>query len=407
MKRIPGFDRAFGLLFLCIPAALVLRHLTDAPPTAVFTVSALAIVPLAGMMGRATERLAQGVGPGIGGLLNATFGNAAELIVGIVALRAGLADLVKASITGSIIGNVLLVFGLAALLGGLRYPAQRFNRTAASLGSTLLVLSAIGLVIPAIFHSVGGGGPAREQQLSLWIAIVLICTYGLSLVFALRTHPYLYLGSAAAAGRGWNRVAGDGGSGEQGPGTGGGGRHGPPAGARTVEDPDRLADADPDLAAKLGRSGVASALLRLVVAAALVGVMSEILVGTVEEAARALGMSEVFIGVILIALIGNAAEHSTAVLMAIKGKMELAVHIAIGSSMQIALFVAPLLLLLSYVIGPGPIDLRFTTMEVVAVALSVGIMALIAGDGETHWMEGALLLAVYLILGVAFFALPA
>lgn len=351
------------LLLLFAPVALVLEHMAHAPGIAVFVASSLAIIPLAGLMGRATEQLAERLGEGIGGLLNATFGNAAELIIAMVALRAGLHDLVKASITGSIIGNILLVFGAGALYGGLRYERQGFNRTAAGLGTTLLVLSAIGLVVPAIFHYlVGAGAVARERELSFEIALVLMATYVLSLVFTLRTHRHLYVGDA---------------------------------GAHALE----------EVHAEVGSTR--SALLLLLAATAGIAVMSELLVAAVEEAARAFGMTEVFVGVILVALIGNAAEHSTAVLMAGKNRMDAAINIAVGSSIQIALFVAPVLVFLSYVIGPRPMDLIFTTLEVVAVAIAVAIMALISNDGESHWMEGVQLLAVYVILGIAFFFLPA
>ncbi len=361
--RLFAADNVLLLLLVFVPVAAVLEY-AHASGVYVFAAAALAIVPLAGLMGRATEHLASRLGEGIGGLLNATFGNAAELIIALVALRAGLHDVVKASITGSIVGNILLVFGLAALVGGARRRAQHFNATAARLGSTLLLLSAIALVIPAIFHLiVGDAAGVGERKLSLEIAVVLMVTYILSLVFTLRTHRHLYDGGAGAEGE----AAAD--------------RHG---------------DAWPR-----GRAvGV------LVVATVLVAVMSEFLVGAIDEAAGRLGMNEVFVGVILVALIGNAAEHSTAILVARKNKMDLAINIAIGSSIQVALFVAPLLVFLSYGVGPAPMDLRFTTLEVVAVAASVGAIAQIAQDGETNWMEGVQLLAVYCILGMAFFFLP-
>lgn len=356
-------DYWLSAFLVFVPIALVLEHVLHAPATWIFLASAIAIIPLAGWMGRSTEHLAERVGDGLGALLNATFGNAAELIIAVIALRAGLHDLVKASITGSIIGNVLLVFGLAALLGGLRHPRQVFNRTAGHMGSSLLVLSAVGLVVPAIFHMVAGEGfGPREQGMSLEISIVLIVTYLLSLLFTLKTHSHLYLGTG---GHGHEEAEGG---------------HEPwPAAV--------------SFAVLLG-------------SAILVGVMSELLVAATEEAAHTLGMSEVFVGVILVALVGNAAEHSSAILVAMKNKMDLAMNIAVGSSIQIALFVAPVLVFTSYFVGPGPMDLRFTTMEVVAVALSVSIMAFIAQDGETHWMEGVQLLAVYLILGIAFYFLP-
>jgi len=361
MRRLTVDSVLLGLLVF-VPTALVLEYGFHAGGTWVFLTSALAVVPLAGLIGRATEHLAERVGAGMGGLLNATFGNAAELIIAIMALRAGLHDLVKASITGSIIGNVLLVFGLSALLGGLRFRIQRFNATAARLGATMLLLATIGLVIPAIFHLlVGTRGAGSEQTMSLLIAAVLIVTYVLSLVFTLRTHSHLYVGV-------------------------------------TVED-------DPVHAHGSPWPPLRSALV-LLVATGLVAVMSELLVRSVEPAAEVLGMNQIFIGVILVAIVGNAAEHSAAVMVALKDKMDLCVNIAVGSSLQVALFVAPLLVFLSYLVGPAPMDLRFTGLEVVAVAVTVGIMLAIAQDGESHWMEGVQLLAVYAILGIAFFFLP-
>ena len=346
------------ILLIFLPISLVLEYVTHASGIAIFATSALAIIPLAGLMGHATEQLAERLGEGIGGLLNATFGNAAELIIAIVALNAGYHDLVKASITGSIIGNILLVFGASSLYGGLKYPFQRFNPTAASLGSTLLVLSAIALVVPAIFHLVGGAeAPGAESALSFEISIVLIVTYVLSLVFTLKTHRHLYVGEHT---------------------------------------PGELH----------GRPGIGQSIALLLIATAGVAVMSELLVGAVEESASALGMNEVFVGVILVAIIGNAAEHSSAILLAGQNRMDAAINIAVGSSIQIALFVAPVLIFLSRMIGPAPLDLIFTRLEVVAVAISVGIMALVCLDGESNWMEGVLLLAVYVIPGMAFFFLP-
>ena len=367
MKRWLRWENALALLLVFVPVTLVLEFVMGVHGTPIFVTASLAIIPLAGLMGRATEQLAHHVGAGLGGLLNATFGNAAELIIAGFALHAGLHDVVKASITGSIIGNVLLVFGLAALLGGLKFPVQQFNRTAASLGGTMLVLSAIGLVIPAIFHAVADVPPSTEFTLSRDIAVVLMASYALMLVFSLRTHPHLYLGDTASA----EATSGEG-----------------------------VAESAPHQSAR-------SALVLLLASAATVGVMSEMLVGAIEPAAEQFGMSEVFVGVILVALVGNAAEHSTAVLVAVKNKMDLAVNIAVGSSIQIALFAAPLLVFLSYVIGPEPMDLVFTPFEVVAVGLSVGIIALITHDGESHWMEGVQLLAVYVMLGMGFWFLPA
>jgi len=342
-------------LLLLIPVAIGLEF-AEADPLYIFIASAGAIIPLAGWMGRSTEWISEHLGPGIGGLLNATFGNAAELIIAIMALRAGLHDVVKASITGSIIGNILLVLGLAVVAGGLKRPELKFNRTAASLGTTLLALSAVALVVPGLFHHLSGRAP-EERTLSLEIAIVLAVTYVLSLIFSLHTHKHLYVGEDSEDALGMHHVP-------------------------------------------LWRATVV-----LLVATGFVALMSEMLVGTVEHAAARLGMSDVFVGVFLLAIIGNAAEHSTAVLMAMKNKMDLAINIAVGSSLQVALLVAPLLVFVSYLFG-RPMDLVFTTFEIAAVVLAAAVVNLIALDGESNWMEGALLLAVYGILGMAFYALP-
>ena len=368
VSRFLSVDRILFALLLSVPATLTMVWGFGLHGTPVFIAAAVSIIPLAGYMGRATERLSEHLGAGGGGFLYATFGNAAELIIAIMALRAGLMDVVKASLTGSIIGNLLLVLGLSILVGGLKFPPiQRFNRTAASMGATMLLLAAIGLVLPAIFHQVvGDGAVGLERGLSLDISLVLMATYVLGLVFSFRTHSHLYLGTGAAMDHG----SADGDS------------HPPP------------------------RGGAARALGLLLLSAAAVGVMSELMVGALEEAAHDLGMNQVFVGVILVALVGNAAEHSTAVLMAAKNKMDLSVNIAVGSSIQIAMFVAPLLVFLSYAIGPAPMDLHFTSLEVVAVVLSTGVIALVSLDGESHWMEGVQLLAVYVMLGLAFFFLP-
>ena len=355
-------ENVLTLLLVFVPITLVLEYVVHASGTTLFITSAIAIIPLAGIMGKSTEMLAERVGAGLGGLLNATFGNAAELIIAVFALRAGLTDLVKASLTGSIIGNILLVFGLSALLGGFRHQRQTFNKTAATLGATMLLLSAIALVVPAVFHFISAPGAepiTADRSLSLEISVVLMVCYVLSLVFSLRTHGHLYAGSSHAA------------------------EH-------------------PEGHVVWSRRRSFAVLLA---AAAVVGWMSEILVAGAEEAAHSLGMNEVFVGVIIVALVGNAAEHSTAVLVALKNKMDLSLQIAVGSSVQIALFVAPLLVFLSYVIAPQPLDLLFTPLEVVAVAISVLVVGQISNDGETNWMEGVLLLAVYSILGLAFFNL--
>jgi Ca2+:H+ antiporter len=366
LKRLLG-GNWLNLLLVFVPVALVLDYGVHASPILVFVASCLGVVPLAGIMGQATEHLAERMGEGIGGLLNATFGNAAELIIAIIALRAGLFDLVKASITGSIIGNILLVMGLSTLAGGIKHETQRFNATAAAMGTTMLVLSAVGLLVPAVFHAIlEGGGVTQsdvvaQHSLSLYISIVLIVTYALGLVFTLRTHRYLYVGDVS-------------------------------------REDDEPGDVHPGPAWR--------PVLTLLAATAGVAVMAELLVGAAEATAHALGWSDVFVGVIVVAIIGNAAEHSTAVLMALKDKMDVAINIAVGSSIQVALFVAPVLVFLSHAIAPKPMDLIFTRLEVLAVGVSVGIMGFIANDGESHWMEGVQLLAVYAILGIAFFFLP-
>jgi Ca2+:H+ antiporter len=375
LKKLSG-GNLLNLLLVFVPVAFVMEFVLHSDPMAIFVVSCLAIIPLAGLMGHATEELAERMGEGVGGLLNATFGNAAELIIAIMALRAGLYDLVKASITGSIIGNILLVFGLSTLVGGLRFPTQRFNPTAASLGTTLLVLSVVGLLVPAVFHElVGTTAVAAERNLSLEISIVLMATYVLSLFFTLKTHKHLYTGDVD--------------------------REGDEADA-----PHAAGDAPAHGHAQRPTWKPVSLLL-----AATVGIafMAEFLVGAAEVTAQQLGWSEIFVGVIVVAIIGNAAEHSTAIIMAAKNKMDVAINIAVGSSIQVALFVAPVLVFLSYILAPagrGPLDLIFTPLEVLAVSAAAGIMAFISHDGESHWMEGVQLLAVYIILGIAFFFLP-
>jgi Ca2+:H+ antiporter len=347
-----------NLLLIFVPAAILLRFLAPTSHILIFVTACLAIIPLAGWLGRATEELAHHTGEGIGGLLNATFGNAAELILAIMALQKGLYPVVKASITGSVLGNVLLVLGGAIFAGGIKNTRQRFNVTAARAEVTLLTLAAIGLIMPAAFHYLAGpGGYTRENDLSLEISVVLLLGYGAHLVFSLHTHKQLFTGEP-------------------------------------------IADAEET------SWSIKKSIMILLGATALIAWVSEILVGSVEEAASAFGMTRVFLGVIIVAVVGNAAEHSTAVMMAMKNRMELSIGIAIGSSLQIALFVAPVLVMLSHFIGPRPMDLVFSPAEVLAVFLAVLITGQIASDGESNWLEGVLLLAVYLILALVFFFLP-
>jgi len=352
-------------LLVFVPVAFVLEYWPSMHnETALFICSGLAIIPLAGIMGRATEHLAEHLGQGIGGLLNATFGNAAELIIALMALHKGLIGVVKASITGSIIGNILLVLGAALAAGGLKYRHQRFNRTVVQTSTAALVLASIGLLIPTIFHysaeARGQWSPALEQRLSLGIAAVLFVTYFCTLAFSLITHKEDFAAK---------------------------------------EEP----SAHPSALGTVWSKG--KALLVLLVSTIFVAWLSEFLVSTVEATRAQLGVTEVFIGVIVVAIVGNAAEHSTAIWMAMKNKMDLSLGIAIGSSLQMALFVAPLLVFVSYFFG-HPMDLEFTIPEVVAVIAAVFIVAEISRDGETNWLEGVQLLSVYLILGILFYFLP-
>jgi Ca2+:H+ antiporter len=317
----------------------------------------VAILPLAGLMGEATEHLTHHTGPGVGGLLNASFGNAAELIIAFMALRAGETEIVKASLTGSIIGNILMVLGLAMLLGGWKHKELRFSRIAAESGSSMMILAVVALVIPAIYAQVTHHRePAHIESISLDISWVLILTYAASLFFSLSSHKHMFAGegvddTAPEGGRPWS---------------------------------------------------VRTSLLVLLAAAALVGVVSELLVHAVAEAGEAMGLGKIFMGVVVVAIVGNAAEHSTAVVVAMKGKMDLALGIAMGSSMQIALFVAPVLVIAGHFMG-RPLGLEFTVLEVVAVMLSVAAVALLIHDGRTNWFEGFQLLAIYTILAIAFY----
>ena len=360
-------------LLVFVPIAFVLRFVPGLEnPTALFICSCLAIIPLAGWMGRATEHLAEHLGQGVGGLLNATFGNAAELIIALFALSRGLTGVVKASITGSIIGNILLVLGLSFLVGGVKHQKQQFNRTAASISATALTLAAIALIIPTIFHVVaaqvpveqGGWTPAQEQNLSLAIAIVLFLTYVLTLVFTLVTHKSLFTGHSHDTGK---EIA------------------------RTAHDDESWS--------------ITKSVSVLVVATAFVALVSEFLVGAVEGARETLGLTEVFVGVIIVAIIGNAAEHSSAILLAMRNKMDVTIGIAVGSSLQVALLIAPILIFASYLFG-RPMDLEFTLPEVIAVAAAILIVEQISGDGESNWVEGVQLLSVYAVLAILFYFLP-
>ena len=304
----------------------------------------------------------------MGGLLNATFGNAAELIIAIFALQAGLYGVVKASITGSIIGNPLLVLGASMVAGGLKYKTQNFNAMAAGMNSTLLLLSTAGLVVPALFYYLLTSHDVPAEQIasldldvSLDVSIVLFVTYILSLVFSLQTHKHLY----------------------------------------DTTDYETEGGAEFEEPWSVKKSSVILAISTIFIA-----LMSEMLVHSITEATESWGMTEVFVGVIVVAIVGNAAEHSAAILMAMKNKMDIAVTIAIGSSSRVALLLAPILVFLSYFVGPAPMDLVFSPLEVLAIILSAVLVNFVALDGKSHWMEGVQLLAVYFILGIAFYFLP-
>jgi len=346
--------RRFGIttpLYLAVPIAIWL-YSTGADPLWIFITACLGVLPLAGLMGTATEHLAEKTGPALGGLLNATFGNAAELIIALAALRAGYVELVKASITGSILGNLLLILGLSLIAGGTRKPMLAFNRTNAGMSSAMLALAVAGMVFPALFHATHPDAAVLvELHLSEAVAVILGVTYILSLVFVLRTHRPLF----------------------------GGASHG-------VDGP---------------VWGIGRAVLVLGLATVGVAVMSEILVHAVEPVTKTLGVSEVFLGLIIIPVIGNAAEHATAIVVARKGNTDLAFQIALGSSTQVALLVAPILVFAGAMMGVVGMNLVFPAFEVMALSVSVILTAIITLDGESHWFEGVQLLALYAMLGAA------
>ncbi len=339
-------------LLIFIPISIIGEFL-NLSPTILFLLSALAIVPLAGIMGQATEEISFYTGPKIGGFLNATFGNATELIISFFALKSGLFDVVKASIAGSVIGNTLLVLGASMFIGGLKFKTQSFNKKVIDVSSSMLLFAVIGLSVPAIFtHTVK---PellnTKYEGLSIIVAIIMFLIYILSLVFSFFTHKDLYESS--------------------------------------VEEGE---EAKWSLKKSIGV---------LAVSTVLIAIESEFLVGAVEPMTESIGLSQFFVGIILIPIIGNAAEHSTAVVMALKNKMDVAVEIAIGSSLQIILFVAPVLIFLSLLFTP--MSIMFNLFELVSLIVSVLIANKVASDGESNWLEGVQLLAVYIIIAAAFF----
>jgi Ca2+:H+ antiporter len=353
------------LLVPFIPIALALE-LVGGSAALIFATSAIGVIPTAALMGRATEELADRAGPGIGGLLNVTFGNFPELLIAFFALREGLHEVVKASIIGSVLGNMLLVLGGAMLVGGLRRERQSFSRRAARAQASMLILASAALVMPAVWELVEGGGlppPGAElvnfetqvEDLSLIVAIVLLLAYAGGLWFSLISHRDLF---------------------------------NPPAEAEEAD------GAEP--------WSVRRSVILLAIAGIAVGVMSEILVGSISETAESLGLTEFFIGAVIVAVVGNAAEHWVAVYVAAKDKMDLAMNIAVGSAAQVALFVGPLLVVISFFVGPQPLPLVFNGFELGAILLAVIIASHITAQGESTWFEGLLLLALYTVVAAAF-----
>ena len=351
-----------SLLFVFIPISIA-AHFLEWGSTVVFIASALAIVPLAAWMGTATEEIAVVLGPNLGGLMNATFGNATELIIGLVALNAGLVNVVKASITGSIVSNLLLVMGFAMFLGGIRYKEQNFTSVIARLNASAMNLAVVAILVPtAVDITSDGISESTMQTLSGAVSIVLIVVYVLTLLFSMKTHSYLY-----DVGLAENEVEGE--------------EHAEPPNVKLWS-------------------------IVLLVATVVVAFESELLVDSLEEATSYLGLTALFTGVILVPIIGNAAEHTTAVTVAMKNKMELSVSVAMGSSLQIALFVAPVLVLAGEIFHQ-PMDLNFNPFELVAVIVAVLLANSVSSDGRSDWLEGTLLLATYIVLGLAFFFHPA
>jgi Ca2+:H+ antiporter len=362
VKRMWNYlkKKPIAILLFAVPLTILAQYL-NWTPTLVFSLAALGVIPLASFIGESTETMARFTGPRIGGLLNATLGNAAELIITIVAIREGLLDLVKASITGSILGNLLLVLGMSLLLGGLRYGTLKFDRKKATHDAILLVITVLILLIPSMFShniEIGPEGQTKVEALSLGVATVMIVLYILGLIFSLKI--------------------------PQGPLT--------PVLTEDVK-------LHPGWSLK-------TALIVLAVSTAGVAFLSEILVGAVEPMVETLGISEFFIGIIFIPIIGNVAEHLVAVQMALQNKMELSIEIAVASSLQIALFVAPVLVFVSLLLS-NPLTLVFNQFELIALIAGVLIAALVSADGESNWLEGFELLAMYIVLSLAFFLLPA
>jgi Ca2+:H+ antiporter len=362
-SRLSKFLRnPLNWLLLFIPVTVILEHAGHVSPPLIFFSAALAIVPIAALIVHATEQLATRTGDAVGGLLNATFGNAPELIISLVALKAGYLEMVRASLIGAILANLLLALGVAFLLGGLRFHEQRFNQIATRAYSTMMFVAAISMAVPAAFSRVFAtqGVVRQEQLLNIGIAILLLVAYGLYLVFSLKTHRETFA---------------------------------------SVESEEEAHHEEEQWS-------VPVAVTALVVASVLAAWMSEVLVGAAEGTGKALGMSDIFIGIVFLAIVGGVAESGSAIAMARKNKMDLSVSIAIGSCIQIALFIAPALVLASYFIAPAPLTLSFNRAEVGALGIAVLIGSLVSGDGQSNWFKGVQLMTVYAIIALMFYLIP-
>jgi Ca2+:H+ antiporter len=346
-----------------VPITVILEHAHNVPAPLVFFSAALAIIPAAALIVRATEQLAVRTGDAIGGLLNATFGNAPELIIALVALKAGYLEMVRASLVGAILANLLLALGVAFVAGGVGHHDQRFNPTATRAYSTMMFLAAVSMAVPSAFSRYFSpeGTIPQEQLLNLGIAGLLLLAYGLYLFFTLKTHPGAFA---------------------------------------SVETEEEAHSEEEE------HWGVPRAVGSLVVASVLAAWMSEILVGAADSTGKALGMSQVFIGIVFLAIVGGAAESGSAIAMARKNKMDLAVGIALGSCIQIALFVAPVLVLARYFIAPHPLDLAFGRAEIGSLFIAVLIGAMVCGDGQSNWYKGVQLITVYAIIALMFYFIP-
>ncbi len=348
-------------LLVFIPITLVLEHLGGIQDPVIFFSAALGIIPIAALIVRSTEHLAHYTGDAVGGLLNATFGNAPELIITFVALNAGLTEMVRASLVGAVLANLLLTLGMSFFMGGIRYHDQEYNPAAARVYSSMMMLASFALLVPSAFHGFFKTAEPliEERQLDVGVAIILLAAYGLNLFFMLKTHPEVFKSTSKAG-----------------------------------EDETH------------GHWSIIRAVLTLFGASVGAAWMSEILVGAAEGTGEALGMSDVFIGMILLAVIGGAAESGSAIAMARKNKMDLSLSIAMGSCVQITLFIAPVLVLMSYVTAPEPLYLEFSRAETGILFLGVLIATVVAGDGRSNWYKGVQLITVYLIIAVSLYLIP-